>query len=73
MAALDTLLQRLTAPAPRLAPTTISFKQASQISGLSESHLRFLASERGEHKLQTVKVGRRRLIESTSLENLLKS
>jgi hypothetical protein len=36
-AALETLLARLT-PAPRLTPTTISFKQASQISGLSESH-----------------------------------
>jgi len=69
-AALDNLLARLT-PAPRVTPTTISFKQAAQISNLSESHLRFLASERGEHKLETVKVGRRRLVNRASLESLI--
>ena len=70
MAAIDTLIARLT-PAPRLAPTTISFKQSSQISGLSESHLRFLSSDRGGRKLETVKVGRRRLVNRASLESLL--
>lgn len=63
---------RLAAPA-LLTPTTLTFKQAAQISNLSESHLRFLASERGEYKLATVTVGRRRLVNRASLENLIKS
>jgi len=52
---------------------TISFKQAAEISGLSESHLRFLSSDCGGRKIKTVKVGRRRLVNRASLENLIRS
>jgi hypothetical protein len=68
----ELIVARLTGAA-RLTPTTISFKQASQISGLSESHLRFLASDRGECKLATSKVGRKRLVSYESLQRLIQS
>jgi hypothetical protein len=71
--AIDSLIEHLIAAPARLLPTTISFKQAAEISGLSESHLRFLASDRGERKLATSRVGRRRLVDRNSLENLIRS
>jgi hypothetical protein len=64
---------RLTAPLQATHPITITFKDASKLSGLSVSHLRFLASKRGECKLQSVKVGRRRLVKRASLESLIRS
>jgi hypothetical protein len=72
MAALDSFISRL---APRTAPTPISvtFKDAARLSGLSESHLRFLTSDRGDRKLITHKVGRQRLVEFSSLQSLIRS
>ena len=54
---LPTFLAHLTAPRT-LAPIAVTFKDAARLSGLSESHLRFLAREK---KLETSKVGRKRL------------
>jgi len=72
-AAFHNLIARLI-PAPQAThPITVTFKDAAKLSGLSESHLRFLASDRGERKLATSKVGRRRLVNRASLENLVKS
>jgi hypothetical protein len=73
-AGINNLIARLSSPAPWLAsPIAVTFKDASKLSGLSESHLRFLASEKGERQLATTKVGRRRLVNRLSLEALLQS
>jgi hypothetical protein len=72
--AIDSLIERLIpAPARVTLPITVTFKDASKLSGLSESHLRFLASDRGGRKLATSKVGRKRLVEFASLQSLIKS
>ena len=74
VAAIHNLIARLTAPALQAThPITVTFENAAKLSGLSVSHLRFLASVRGGFKLQSVKVGRRRLVNRASLENLIRS
>jgi excisionase family DNA binding protein len=53
----------------RTTPLSVTFKNAADLTGLSESHLRFLARVK---RLETVKLGRKRLVRYRSLEALLK-